>query len=120
MTRTDSNLDALQDIRKMMERSSRFISLSGWSGISAGFCALVGAWLFALKGSMRIMRDYSGITGSCPTCLRTELVTIAVIVFVAAFATATIFLLWIKSKKRWSGYLGNSGQQGYYGTHYCQ
>lgn len=28
----------------MMERSSRFISLSGLSGIAAGTCALVGAW----------------------------------------------------------------------------
>ena len=28
-----------------MERSSRFISLSGLSGVSAGICALVGSWL---------------------------------------------------------------------------
>jgi hypothetical protein len=27
------SLEALQDIKKMMDRSSRFISLSGWSGI---------------------------------------------------------------------------------------
>jgi len=39
------HLDTLKDIRKMMERSSRFISLSGLSGIAAGLCALVGAWL---------------------------------------------------------------------------
>lgn len=38
-------LDTLQDIKRMMERSSRFISLSGWSGFSAGICALAGAWL---------------------------------------------------------------------------
>jgi len=36
---------ALQDIRQMMERSSRFISLSGLSGITAGVCALVAAWI---------------------------------------------------------------------------
>ncbi|WP_315818291.1 hypothetical protein [Paraflavitalea speifideaquila] len=35
-------LETLQDIKRMMERSSRFISLSGWSGISAGICALLG------------------------------------------------------------------------------
>ena len=34
----------LQHIKTMMERSSRFISLSGLSGISAGICALIGAW----------------------------------------------------------------------------
>jgi hypothetical protein len=34
----------LHDIKSIMERSSRFISLSGWSGVSAGICALAGAW----------------------------------------------------------------------------
>jgi hypothetical protein len=41
---TNPSLDTLKDIRSIMERSSKFISLSGWSGISAGVCALVGAW----------------------------------------------------------------------------
>ncbi len=39
------SLDAIHDIKKMMERSSRFISLSGLSGVSAGVCALIGSWL---------------------------------------------------------------------------
>lgn len=39
------HLDTLKDIKQMMERSSRFISLSGLSGIAAGVCALIGAWL---------------------------------------------------------------------------
>ena len=38
-----NHLEALQDIRSMMERSSRFISLSGLSGVAAGICALIGA-----------------------------------------------------------------------------
>lgn len=37
--------DSLQDIRQMMQRSSRFISLSGLSGIAAGICALIAAWI---------------------------------------------------------------------------
>lgn len=36
-------LAALSDIRSMMERSSRFISLSGLSGVFAGMFALIGA-----------------------------------------------------------------------------
>lgn len=40
----NQHLDALQDIRKMMQRSSRFISLSGLSGIAAGIWALIGAY----------------------------------------------------------------------------
>ena len=42
---SSTDLETLQDIKRMMERSSRFISLSGWSGIAAGICALVGAGL---------------------------------------------------------------------------
>ncbi len=38
------HLQALSDIRSMMERSSRFISLSGLSGIFAGIFALIGAY----------------------------------------------------------------------------
>jgi hypothetical protein len=38
-------LDDLKEIRSMMEKSSRFISLSGLSGISAGIIALVGAFV---------------------------------------------------------------------------
>ncbi len=37
------SLDTLQEIRSLMERSTRFISLSGWSGVSAGAAALAGA-----------------------------------------------------------------------------
>lgn len=40
----EQHLDALKDIRKMMQRSSRFISLSGLSGIAAGIWALLGAY----------------------------------------------------------------------------
>ncbi|HTL07569.1 MAG TPA: hypothetical protein VL307_04905 [Chitinophagaceae bacterium] len=38
-------LSDLQDIKRIMERSSRFISLSGLSGIAAGIFGLVGAAL---------------------------------------------------------------------------
>jgi hypothetical protein len=44
-TPADQSLETLQDIKRMMERSSRFISLSGLSGVSAGICALIGAWV---------------------------------------------------------------------------
>ncbi len=38
-------LDALKDIRSMMKQSSKFLSLSGLSGVFAGIYALVGAYL---------------------------------------------------------------------------
>ncbi|SMO53127.1 hypothetical protein [Gracilimonas mengyeensis] len=38
-------LKDIAEIRSMMERSSKFLSLSGWAGILAGTYALVGAWI---------------------------------------------------------------------------
>ena len=37
------HLNTLSEIRSLMERSSRFISLSGLSGVVAGTIALLGA-----------------------------------------------------------------------------
>ncbi len=41
---SEDQLRALSDIRSLMERSSRFISLSGLSGVAAGIAALIGAF----------------------------------------------------------------------------
>jgi hypothetical protein len=45
MENEKQQLEALQDIRKMMKDSSKFLSLSGLSGVIAGVYALIGAWL---------------------------------------------------------------------------
>jgi len=90
-------LEALQDIRRMMERSSRFISLSGWSGISAGICALGGAW-----AAYNRLNEYAPVTGEINynnpaplntrgETLLTDLIWIAVITFLAALLSAFIF-----------------------------
>lgn len=49
MNATEDQLKALSDMRDLMNRSSRFLSLSGLSGVFAGVFALVGAgaaWLY--------------------------------------------------------------------------
>jgi len=81
-------LDALQDIKRMMERSSRFISLSGLSGISAGVCALVGAW-FARQRLMHY---------TDPMELLNSLLWIATLTFIGAFLSA-FFFTFLHSKK---------------------
>lgn len=43
MTKQQNHLEQLREIRQMMERSSRFLSLSGLSGVMAGVAALLGA-----------------------------------------------------------------------------
>jgi hypothetical protein len=45
MTEKEEQLGHLSEIRNLMEKSSRFLSLSGLTGIFAGIYALVGAYL---------------------------------------------------------------------------
>ncbi|MEP7107460.1 MAG: hypothetical protein ABI760_05745 [Ferruginibacter sp.] len=91
-------LDDLQHIKRMMERSSRFISLSGFSGIAAGICALAGA-LVAYKKIYQgkdhpndSLIDIGGIQ------LMSDLLWIATITFIGAFVSA-FFFTWLRSKK---------------------
>ena len=42
MNRQNEHLETLTEIRSLMERSSKFLSLSGLSGIAAGITALIG------------------------------------------------------------------------------
>jgi hypothetical protein len=88
-----TSLKELHQIKQMMERSSRFISLSGLSGISAGILALLGAWLAVQK----ISRYAHGI-GIDYENLVTQLIFIATGVLITAFVAAFIFTS-LRSKK---------------------
>ena len=97
MKQEDDSLQQIREIKTMMERSSRFISLSGWSGIGAGLCALIGAYL----AHQRIQEYYRNEYGSgsvSPGDLFSYLLTVAVLVFAGAFLSAFLFT-WKKSKK---------------------
>jgi hypothetical protein len=59
---TANPIKTLQDIHSMMERSARFLSLSGWSGVWAGCTALVGAtiaWLWLQQAPEGYFYEYS-------------------------------------------------------------
>lgn len=105
MTSQHQSLDTLQDIKRMMERSSRFISLSGWSGVSAGCCALIGAWLAHIKLEGMIGQTPEGEYFSrTPIILSrislfNDLIIIAVCTFVAALVSA-FFFTWLRSRKQ--------------------
>ncbi len=88
----------LHDIKQMMERSSRFISLSGLSGISAGICALIGAWLgnetinsYGVEAN-RLRRSIDdNYTLLNVYSLYSRLFQIALVTFIAALISAFIF-----------------------------
>jgi hypothetical protein len=119
MDKQQESLEALQDIKRIMERSSRFISLSGWSGIAAGVCALVGAWLAVGRRAHYKTIRYSdippGARGDSPYAnfrseLSDELLLIAIGVFVAAIVLATLFT-YIRSRKNKLPMWGNTARR---------
>ncbi len=109
MTTTQQNLEAIRDIRQMMERSSRFISLSGWSGVAAGTSALIGAWLAIRRIDFYYSSEYRS-ADVCPVCLRNDLLVIAGIVFFAATVSAFLFT-WLRSRKEGIGIWGNTARR---------
>ena len=88
----------------MMERSSRFISLSGYSGIAAGICALVGAFFAhnALKNNYYSISTSNQDDNYFPFLLRQlwhdPLFHIALLTFIAAFISAFVFT-YLRSRK---------------------
>jgi hypothetical protein len=98
----DQSLETLRDIKRMMERSSRFISLSGLSGLSAGICALAGAWIahgwitdYYASGGYVSQHGYRYDEASDLTW---KLIGLAVSVMVAALVSSTWFT-WRRARK---------------------
>lgn len=93
-------LEDLQHIKRMMERSSRFISLSGFSGIAAGICALAGAWFAHEKISCWTKGDCNidTLINTGGIQLINDLFRIAALTFIAAFVSA-FFFTYLRSKK---------------------
>ena len=63
MNTKSEHLQQINEIKSIMERSSRFISLSGLSGVFAGFCALAGAAAFYAYINQKIGHGYTELAG---------------------------------------------------------
>lgn len=84
------SLEDIKDIRRIMERSSRFISLSGLSGVSAGICALIGTY-----AGYRILDNYYGsnnsrgiFSGDDFSLLKLKMLAVAGTTFIVAFISS--------------------------------
>lgn len=112
MDENKEHLSALQDIREMMEKSSRFISLSGLSGMAAGCCALAASaytwqWMVALKRDGYHYRQMAYQTGSE---MQKELLLVGATTFLAALASAFLFT-YLRSQKTGVPIWGNSAKR---------
>ncbi|MVM29118.1 hypothetical protein GO755_03670 [Spirosoma sp. HMF4905] len=90
----------ITEIRSMMERSSKFLSLSGWAGIMAGIYALTGAYIaytFLDFNPDNVVYS-TAKTGSLSSSLP-KVIFLAIVLLILAIGTA-IFLSYKKAAKR--------------------
>ena len=89
----------LSHIRSMMERSSRFISLSGLSGVVAGLAAIIGAAYVYFVFQREDIDYFDGDRNIFGKELVKELVVIGAVILVVAISSGYIFTA-NKSKKK--------------------
>jgi hypothetical protein len=94
----------LMAIRNMMERSSKYLSLSGLSGIFAGCCAIVGvaiAYFFILDaGSIKYDEYMRSLDNASTLSIRISLLIIAVSILIVAFSGAVFFSIRKAKRKK--------------------
>ncbi len=92
MKSNEHYLNEITEIKKMMEQSSRFLSLSGLSGVLIGLYALIGAFiaykLIYLPGSLYYREYYS-------TQVLGELLLLSGILLILSFVT----VIWLTTSK---------------------
>ncbi len=93
MKTTENYLAEIKEIRKMMEESSRFLSLSGLSGVLVGIYALLGA--FMAESLVYSNKLFGWIFG---TNIVADLIYIAAIILFLSLLTVTL-LTYRRAKK---------------------
>ena len=96
MNDSREHLQTLTEIRSLMERSSKFLSLSGLSGVSAGLTALVGASVVYLRLRTNWLRVLSyqwpeRYDEATHQSIREFLLTVAIVVLLTALLSGTYF-----------------------------
>jgi len=95
MNESEKLLTELKDIRNIMERSSRFLSLSGLSGILIGIYALIGAFIAYRIVYIQFPSQYR------QECVNNVIISIFIIgASVLILSLFTVFLLTIKKARK--------------------
>lgn len=88
----------LSEIRSMMERSSKFLSLSGWAGIMAGIYALLAAYI--AHTALGFRPGHTGNSNTAMTAgLLTNLVLLATVLLMLSIGTA-VWLSYRRAARR--------------------
>jgi hypothetical protein len=110
MSESQQHLETLHEIRELMEKSSRFISLSGLSGVFAGIFALAGA-AFAfviLQADSFLYAEYTAAHSDRQTLLLLLLDSVAVL---AASLTVAVILTTRQARRKGQTVWGNTAKR---------
>lgn len=101
--KNNNPIEDLQEIRKLMEGSTKFLSLSGLSGIFAGLTALAGAafvWIKIDHFNKMFMSYYvTGTANRAASNLLITLIITALVILVVAVSFGFLFT-WLKAKRQ--------------------
>jgi len=92
MKTTDTYLAEIKEIRQMMEQSSRFLSLSGLSGILVGLYALIGAFIAYQMIYFPLPSPYRKIF---PSEISSSLIVLGAVILILSLVT----VLWLTYRK---------------------
>jgi uncharacterized membrane protein YidH (DUF202 family) len=113
---TTASLETLQDIKRIMESSARFLSLSGWSGIWAGGVALAGSFV-ASRWLKELPESYYNSYRTSPENMSAgdfnavvmKFITLAMVVLAVAIVGAYYFTM--RKAKLQNGRVWNSASR---------
>lgn len=92
MKREQDYIKDITEIRSMMERSTKFLSLTGLSGVMAGVYALIGAYLvYELFYRNSGSRFFTTLTGGEVSGSLSTMILLALVVLFLAVSTAIYF-----------------------------
>ncbi len=98
MENPNEQLEQIKEIRSMMERSSRFISLSGLAGVFAGFFALAGAGAFHVYMNTNINYGYSEMMRSFPVNISIDFLRFCILDASAILFFSIVFAIFFTTR----------------------
>ncbi len=94
MEKSSKQLNDISEIRQIMERSTRFLSLSGWSGIFAGLVAIAGfisVFLYLSNEGIQYSDAFLPVEGRNALSPAVFLLINAIVVLILALLSAVFF-----------------------------
>lgn len=99
MAKEMDQLEQIQQIRSMMERSSRFISLSGLAGVFAGIFALMGAGAFYIFINRKLNYGYTDFAKTIPVDISLNVIQFVILDAAAILFFSIVFAIYFTTRK---------------------